>query len=91
MKSIMQSNPVTCYICGSCRDLTTHHVMHGSANRKKADEDGLTVKLCWKCHSDLHDKGLEDKWLQREGMRKWMQYYSKTEEDFRKRYGKVIV
>lgn len=88
-KSIMQSDG--CYICGSWRDLETHHVMHGTANRKKADEDGLTVKLCRRCHSDLHDKGLEDRWLQKEGMRAWCRYYSKTEEDFRRRYGKVIV
>lgn len=90
MKSIITGRN-ECWICGRTVDLQTHHVMHGTANRKLADDDGLTVKLCARCHADLHDKGFYDKELQKEGMRKWIQFYGKTEDDFRQRYGKVIV
>lgn len=52
-----------CYICGAMRDLETHHCLHGS-RRKKAEEDGLTVKLCHSCHMRLHDTGKYDRDLQ---------------------------
>ena len=51
-KSIIQKEPY-CYECGSSLNLQEHHCIHGSF-RKKADEDGLTVLLCAKCHFNLH-------------------------------------
>lgn len=80
-----------CYICGAYGPLERHHAMHGTANRKKAEEDGLTVNLCHKCHADLHDHGLEDKWIMQQAERIWLRYYSKTVEEWRGRYGKNYV
>lgn len=86
-RSIMHEGE-RCYICGAYGQLEAHHCMHGTANRKKAEEDGLIVNLCHTCHMDLHDKGLEDKWLMQQAQTAWMRYYSKTVQEFRARYGK---
>ena len=92
MRSIMQTEAQQdyCYICGSiATDL--HHCWHGTANRKLADRDGLTVMLCRKCHAYLHDKGMFDKELQKAAQKRWMEYFDKSEDDFRKRYGKSVL
>ena len=55
-----------CYLCGKSytAGLDHHHCLHGTGDKKKADEDGLWVWLCRECHSKLHDKGEHDKELQ---------------------------
>lgn len=58
--------------------------------RKKADEDGLTVKLCVSCHMRLHDLGEGDKLLQQVGQYFWEQNYG-TRDEFRLRYGKSFL
>lgn len=91
MKSILQDeSDELCYICRTMAE-DTHHCWHGTANRKLADEDGLTVRLCHRCHMILHDKGNCDRQLQRIAQIRWMEYYNKTEDDFRKRYGKSVL
>ena len=87
-KSIIQAvDKECCYICGQyATDL--HHCIHGTANRKLADKDGLTVMLCHTCHMNLHDKGNFDRELQRIAQVRWMEYYEKSEDEFRKRFGK---
>ena len=82
----MQSE-TACYICGSVRNLEKHHCIHGTANRRLADEDGLTVWLCHSCHSDLHDKGLFDRSLQHSAMVAYINKFG-SREDFRRRYGR---
>ena len=70
-----------------------HHAMHGTANRKKADKDGLWVWCCPDCHRgtdgvhgrDGHGK---DTTLKMAAEWAWMKHYGKTEDDFRKRYSK---
>ena len=92
MKSIIQDECKQdyCYICGKHAD-ALHHCWHGSANRKLADKDGLTVKLCNICHMNLHDNGIFDRDLQRIAEERWIEHYQKTEDDFRKRYGKSVL
>ena len=80
----------TCYICGQLAN-EWHHAIHGTANRKLADQDGLTVKLCHRCHMNLHDKGNFDRELQRLAQVSWMEHYEKSADDFRKRYGKSYI
>ena len=63
-----------CYICGRYPQ-HVHHMLHGSY-RKMADKYGLTCHLCYKCHNDLHDKGLKDRELQ-----------EVAQEAFEKKYG----
>lgn len=89
MKSIIQneSKQECCYLCGQWAT-DTHHCIHGTANRKLADKDGLTVRLCHSCHHNLHDHGSFDRELQRIAQARWMEYYGKSEDDFRERYGK---
>ena len=45
-----------CFICHAPYNLARHHVIHGRGLRKLAEEDGLWVWLCVKCHADLHDR-----------------------------------
>ena len=91
-KSIVQSEE-ECYICAKLgfhtyKYLEYHHMLHGVANRKLADKDGLTCFLCKYHHSALHDKGEWDKELQKEAQIRYMEYYEKSVDEFIKRYGK---
>lgn len=92
MKSIIQTKK-KCFVCESTYNLHCHHCMHGTANRKLADKDGLTVYLCYEHHEGnmgVHSKnGHElDLELKRIAQLRWQEYYNKTEDDFRSRYGK---
>ena len=76
-----------CRMCGSYNNLEVHHCIHGTANRKLADEDGLTVYLCHTCHMKLHDTRAYDlAYIQ------MAQHYYETHigsrAKFRERYGK---
>ena len=89
--SIIQKEKM-CYVCGKQSNLHLHHVIFGQ-NRKKADEDGLTVYLCYDHHegtNGVHGKnGHElDSQLKKEAELVWCKYYNKTKEDFIKRYGR---
>lgn len=86
MQSIIQSEK-ECYICGRTDSLECHHAIHGTANRKLADQDGLTVWLCVDCHTNLHQHGWHDKELKRVAQTVWERTYG-TREEFIKRYGK---
>ena len=55
-KSIIQRDMECCYICGTTQNLHLHHCLHGTANRKLADEYGLVVRLCEVHHTG--DKGV---------------------------------
>ena len=90
MKSIIQENK-SCFICGSTQNLQRHHTWHGTANRRLADEDGLTVLLCMNCHIALHDKGVNDRFLMEIGERAWLRETGKTVDDFIKRYGRNVI
>lgn len=58
MKSILQ-DAEECFFCHTTQGLETHHAIHGIANRKIADREGLTVNLCHSCHMKVHDKDRE--------------------------------
>lgn len=90
-QSIIAKPDNLCYFCARYGNLEKHHCIHGTANRRLADEDGLFVWLCHRCHMQLHDKGIGDKGLQIVAEKAWMQRYGKTEEDFIKRYGKNYI
>lgn len=95
MKSIIDSTNY-CYICKTykCRYVLandTHHCIGGTANRKLADEDGLTVRLCRRCHEKLHAKSEYKRELQIVAEEKWIEYYDKCVEDFIERYGKNYI
>lgn len=89
MKSIIQEDKV-CFLCGCRVNLELHHTWHG-ANRKIADKDGLTVWLCNQCHRNLHDKGMNDRYLMEIGEKSFLSHFNKTIKDFIKRYGKNVI
>ncbi len=91
MKSIMQVNK-ECYKCQTTIGLEEHHCLFGNA-RKKAEQDGLKVWLCYEHHrgtNGVHGKnGMElAEQLKKEAELKWLEYNNKDIDDFIKRYGK---
>ena len=91
MKSIIQTSKC-CYVCYRLDNLHLHHILFGK-NRKKCDEDKLTVWLCQEHHegtNGVHGKnGHElDLELKRFAQETWMKYYNKTKEEFIERYGR---
>lgn len=86
MKSIIQDSK-ECYLCGRSDSLECHHAIHGTANRRLADQDGLTVWLCIDCHTNLHQRGWHDRELKQVAQTAWERTYGAREE-FIKRYGK---
>ena len=68
-----------------------HEVFYGS-NRQKSIEDGLVIFLRPEDHN-MSEKGIHsnrefDLYAKRKAQLRWMEFYGKTEEQFRKRYGK---
>ena len=94
MSSII-TNKKECYICKTTANLHLHHVMFGR-NRKRADEDGLTVYLCYYHHegtygvhgSSGHELDLKLKII---AEKRWCEFYNKSIEQFIKRYGKNYI
>lgn len=82
------SNAKKCYVCGAVNGLEKHHCLFGTANRKKAEEDGLWVYLCNRDHQAVHHQDIwEKKALQELAQEKWESKYG-NREAFMKRYGK---
>ena len=95
MRASIISNEKQCYVCGDRRNLHRHHIIFGK-NRKKADEDGLTVWLCYQHHEGtygVHGKlgHSLDMQLKCTAERCWIETYKKTIDEFRKRYGKNYI
>ena len=89
MSIIPADEPNVCFLCGLQNIYTeVHHCIHGTANRKLADEDGLTVHLCMNCHRKLHDKGFGNRYLQEIAEEAWLKRNNKTIEDWIARYHK---
>lgn len=92
MQSIIKGDDEYCFICKQLGCLNpgteVHHMMFGTAKRKLADQDGLTVHLCNYHHFMLHRHGLHKEELQQLAEKTWLEHYNKTVEDFIKRYGK---
>ncbi len=76
MRSIIPggNNREQCFLCFNI-PTDRHHCLHGS-RRKKAEEWGLTVYLCRRCHSLLHDKGVNDLFLKQVAQKTFEEKYS---------------
>lgn len=88
MDSIMQDDKV-CYVCGSRMNLQCHHVFGGTANRKKSEQYGLKVWLCYEHH--LGKDGVHYNKTLMEHMHKvGQEEFEKTHtrEQFRQEFGK---
>lgn len=91
MESILQTKK-ECYICGLGATLERHHVFFGTANRKKAEQDGCWVWLCHYHHTgsnnSVHFNIRVDRELKKQAQRFWLDHYNKTVDDFIIRYGR---
>lgn len=56
MNSIIQKNR-ECWVCKTTIGLHCHHIIYGTADRKKSDKYGLTVYLCG-IHHNLSNEGV---------------------------------
>lgn len=69
-----------------------HEVMFGTANRKKSIEDGLVIFLRPEDHNaskyGIHFNKDFDLYAKKEAEKRWCEFYNKTPEQFRKRYGR---
>lgn len=82
------SNARKCYVCGAEIGLEKHHCIFGTANRKKAESDGLWCYLCHRDHQAVHNEDIwEKRALQELAQEKWEAKYG-TREEFIERYGK---
>lgn len=93
-KSIVQSDPSKCYLCGKngAGDRLEKHHIFGAYNRKKSEEDGEFVWLCGDaCHRNgpnaAHRSKETSRRLHEEGQRAWEKVYG-TRAEFLKRYKK---
>ena len=91
MDSVIQKEK-RCYVCGTRKGLHEHHIIYGTANRKKSEEYGFKVWLCGRHHNldtkqgvhfnkelDLHLKCLCETW--------WLEN-GRTQEEWRQVFGK---
>lgn len=93
MKSILQDDGRFCYYCGGYAD-HTHHIIGGAhSNRVYCEEDGLVIRVCWRCHDKLHSSATLSRALRKKAQEKWEA--QSTAEDPRKewmkRYGRSWV
>lgn len=90
MKSILQKNK-ECYICGRTNNLHEHHVIHGTANRKKSEEQGLKVWLCVDHHTGtegVHTHKELDNKLKQKAELEWLLYdWNRSIQDFYNIFG----
>lgn len=68
------------------------HEVFGASNRNKSIEDGLVIFLRPEDHN-MSERGIHanrefDLYAKRKAQLRWMEFYGKTEEQFRERYGK---
>lgn len=54
MAKSLIGNDKICVRCGTTLNIEKHHILNGTAYRKKAEEDGLWMYLCHDCHQYVH-------------------------------------
>lgn len=91
MESLFNKREDGCFICG--RHPTELHHIFTASRRPLADEDGLTVYLCHKCHNEPgysahYNKELRG-YLQAMAQVKYEETH--THEEFMERYGKNYI
>lgn len=74
MKSIIQTDRETCYICGASTTIR-HHIIHGTGFRQLSEDEGLWVYLCNLHHYYLHNlpSHPHDLELKRTAQKKWIE------------------
>lgn len=88
MKSIIQDEK-KCYVCGQYHWLENHHIVYGTANRKKSEKHGLKLWLCTEHHrgtKGVHNNRELDLTLKRLAQTVFEETH--TREEFRNIFGK---
>lgn len=97
MRMKMMENKKECYMCRKLfgpyvdlpyKGLELHHMIPGTANRKKSDKYGLVVWLCPKHHRYIHSSGGA---FDMKDMKAYAQLrfeHDHTREEFIKEFGK---
>lgn len=81
-----------CYFCGQTAE-AMHHLISGTSGRKLAEQDGLKVPICNRCHNmgnvteRIHGNIMAEKLSKMLGQAIY-EIKIGTREEFRKRYGK---
>lgn len=79
-KSMLVDDMEHCIVCGTTRNIHIHHVIQGTANRKKSDKYDLVVPLCAE-HHNMSNNGVHfnkhlDTKLKKWAQRKFEEKYS---------------
>lgn len=95
MKSIIQQDRETCFLCSmntNLEPLDCHHVF-GGANRKKSEKYGLKVFLHHdRCHlSGVHKHAYLDLRLKQVAQQRAMKHYGWSTEEFIEIFGKNYI
>jgi len=90
MNSVLQSKK-ECFVCKTIYGLHKHHVLYGTANRKKSEQYGFTVWLCGRDHN-LSNEGVHfnrelDLELKRLAQEQWLAD-GHTKEEWHREFGK---
>jgi len=91
-KGIVTDYDGICFFCGKSAECE-HHLLFGKGIRPLAEEDGLKVPSCHRCHNlgmtieKVHDNPMAEKLSKMLGQAIYEKKIG-TREDFRKRYGK---
>lgn len=88
MDSILQTDK-KCFICGSRMNLQCHHIFGGTANRRKSEQHGLKVWLCYDHHlgrDGVHYNKSLMEYMHKTGQKAFEKTH--TREEFRQEFGK---
>lgn len=89
MDSVIQKNR-ECLVCRDTRNLHTHHVFYGTANRVNSERYGMKVFLCYRHHNGsdagVHFNKVLDKRIKEMAQTKFEETH--TREEFRAIFGK---
>jgi hypothetical protein len=91
--SIFTSDLKHCIECGRT-GVNLHEIFYGTGKRQLSIKYGTVIPLCNSLHhNQVESKGIHfdrilcDKW-HKKGQLKYMEYYNKTEEEFREVFGR---
>lgn len=90
MKSILQTDGTFCFYCQGYAT-ETHHVIGGAhSNRVYCEEDGLTIRVCRRCHDKIHSSATLSRSLKKLAQEKWeaRSMAENPRKEWMKRYGR---
>lgn len=92
MESIVTKYKDICIFCGKEAE-APHHLLFGRGIRELAEQDGIKVPICNKCHTmgrnteKIHENPMAEKLSKMLGQAIWESHYG-DREAFRRRYGR---